>query len=142
MGKYEIFLICLFFINFPNASLLTEDEFYDYLLAFVEGFSSQGEGKCLKLLNDTYTRYITTPIIADIVENYINITRTIKKPKIGLASDIFANYKLFFELEEDCHLSELVTVFVAFNCDDIMEEKIQLIGEQAKKANIFKWDVN
>ena len=143
MVKYELFLICLFFINFPIASFLTEDEFYDYLIAFVEGFSSKSEGKCLKLLNDTYTRYITTPIIADIAENYINITRTSGESEtLGLASDIFANYKLFFELEEYCHLSQLVTIFVAFNCDDIMEEKLQLIGEQARIANIFEgWDV-
>ena len=151
MEKYYFFFICLFFINLPyltksdESEISKEELYYDYLVAFTRGFGITKEKKCSILLEEN--KEVILPVFAKIIKKYTDDGEEEKKSENeedkkededeSILSIILHNYKLFFLLEEDCHLSQLATVYTGFQCEEVLKEKLELIGKEMKNSGIL-----
>ena len=118
-------LILLFFFLFIfNFSYQIEDEdlekYYNYSIILFEGMSKTGNKTCANILREDKDHYIK--VIKKILHE-------VQIEKHTIPTAIFNSLLDLLFLEENCHISELFTLFLGVQIKDIFENKLIEIGK-------------
>ena len=107
---------------------ITEDEikkyyeYYDYAVSLLDGLANKAEGqkgKCASLLENN--KEYLLPIIIDI-KNQTDFG-------VELSTAFFKHIFDLLFLEESCHVTQLLTLYIGMAIDEVRNETIYQIGK-------------
>ena len=117
------FILLFFFLLIFNLSYQITDEdldkYYRYAINLFEGMSTTGNETCANILKEDK-------------EHYINVIKKIlyevEMQNHSIPIAIFNSLLDLLFLEEHCHISELLTLYLGIQIQDVFESKLVEIG--------------
>ena len=129
----KIILLFLFLIIFNHSYQIDQEKlnkYYRYAIYFLEGMSKNGNKECANILKQEESDY------KDIIEKILNQVAE----GIDVAIAIFNNILDLLFLEQKCHISELFTLYLGIQINDVFEAKLREIGVALKSVLGFSVD--
>ena len=121
MSKFIILFIFFFIFNFSYQIEIEDlEKYYSYAIYIFEGMSKTGNKTCANILREDKDFYLN-------VIKKILIEVEIEKHTIPTA--IFNNLLDLLFLEENCHISELLTLYLGTQIKEVFEAKLVEIGK-------------
>ena len=129
----KIILLFLFLIIFNHSYQIDQEKlnkYYRYAIYFLEGMSKNGNKECANILKQEESDY------KDIIEKILNQVAEGN----DVAIEIFNNILDLLFLEQKCHISELFTLYLGIQINDVFEAKLREIGVALKSVLGFSVD--
>ena len=118
------FIILFFFFFIFNFSYQIEDgdlnKYYNYIIKIFEGMSKTGNETCANILREDKDHYIN--VIKKILTE-------VEIEEHTIPTAIFNNLLDLLFLEENCHISELLTLYLGIQIKEVFEAKLVEIGK-------------
>ena len=124
MSKSIVLFFFLFIFNFTyQIEAVDLNKYYNFAINFFEGLSKTGNQTCANILKQDKDHYMK-------VINKILYEVEIEQHTIPIA--IFNNLFDLLFLEENCHISELLTLYLGIQIKEVFEAKLVEIGRALK----------